>query len=249
MTITVIGESCKDIFVYGNTSRLSPEAPVPILSKLKVEENIGMSGNVVSNIHSISPNHEIFLITQRTEIKKTRFVDEKSNHMFLRLDEGEDNLDTFQFDMTTENLLINSDITVVSDYNKGYLSNDNLIDIAKCSKLSILDTKRKLTEAIVENFDFIKLNQSEFENNYDICNRYKQKMLQTLGMNGCRYMDRIFPTKNKIYTMDVSGAGDTFTSAFILKYKETTNVDKSIEFANEMATIVVSKRGVRTPFN
>jgi bifunctional ADP-heptose synthase (sugar kinase/adenylyltransferase) len=45
----------------------------------------------------------------------------------------------------------------------------------------------------------------------------------------------------------VSGAGDTFTSSFILKFYETNNIKESITFANTMASIVVSKRGVTTP--
>jgi sugar/nucleoside kinase (ribokinase family) len=48
-------------------------------------------------------------------------------------------------------------------------------------------------------------------------------------------------------TIDVSGAGDTFTASFILKYYETKNVKDSIIFANEMSSKVVSKRGVTTP--
>jgi bifunctional ADP-heptose synthase (sugar kinase/adenylyltransferase) len=45
----------------------------------------------------------------------------------------------------------------------------------------------------------------------------------------------------------VSGAGDTFTAFFSLKYYETKNISESITFANQMASIVVSKRGVATP--
>jgi sugar/nucleoside kinase (ribokinase family) len=45
----------------------------------------------------------------------------------------------------------------------------------------------------------------------------------------------------------VSGAGDTFISSFTLKYLETKNIEKSLQFANEMASIVVSQRGVTTP--
>ncbi len=35
MNVLVIGDSCEDIFVYGNIIRLSPEAPVPILQPIK----------------------------------------------------------------------------------------------------------------------------------------------------------------------------------------------------------------------
>jgi hypothetical protein len=39
MKITVIGELCTDVFVYGDTLRLSPEAPVPVLTPTFTEEN------------------------------------------------------------------------------------------------------------------------------------------------------------------------------------------------------------------
>ena len=44
MKITVIGELCRDIFIYGKSNRLSPEAPVPVFTPLYNEENPGMAG-------------------------------------------------------------------------------------------------------------------------------------------------------------------------------------------------------------
>ena len=38
----------------------------------------------------------IRLTSQKNEITKIRFVDDKSNHMFLRVDEGESNIDSFE---------------------------------------------------------------------------------------------------------------------------------------------------------
>ena len=60
-------------------------------------------------------------------------------------------------------------------------------------------------------------------------------------------MDKIFPSPDPKETIDVSGAGDTFTASFTVKYLETKNIEKSIIYANQMASIVVSKRGVTTP--
>jgi ribokinase len=60
-------------------------------------------------------------------------------------------------------------------------------------------------------------------------------------------MGKKYPSPSPIQTMDVSGAGDTFTASFIIKYCETKNVDESLIFANKMASIVVTKRGVATP--
>ena len=73
------------------------------------------------------------------------------------------------------------------------------------------------------------------------------KILVTLGSRGAKYINKIFPSPDPKETIDVSGAGDTFTAAFTVKYLETRDVDTSITFANKMCSIVVSKRGVSTP--
>jgi bifunctional ADP-heptose synthase (sugar kinase/adenylyltransferase) len=66
-------------------------------------------------------------------------------------------------------------------------------------------------------------------------------------MNGAKHDDIVFLSPHPKQTIDVSGAGDTFTAFFSLKYYETKNISESIKFANQMASIVVSKRGVTTP--
>ena len=90
MRILVIGESCLDIFHYGDCSRLCPESPVPVFVSLSEVENGGMAMNVYRNL--VCFNLEIDIITNNNwkSIKKTRFVEKKSNHMFLRVDENDD---------------------------------------------------------------------------------------------------------------------------------------------------------------
>ena len=239
--VLVIGETCVDRFIYGSVTRISPEAPVPILVPIDIKENSGMSGNVVENIKSIS-NLEIRHITNETQITKTRFVDKKSNHMFLRLDDGENNISNFDIN---EVKIEDYDIVVVSDYNKGFMTDNDLIEISKRSKLSIIDSKRKLTPKVIHNFNFIKLNKSEFNNN----NRLNHPgLIVTLGDEGAMlYGGMIVKQKNPQQTIDVSGAGDTFVAAFILKYYLTKNIVESVEYANEVCGNVVSKKGVSLP--
>jgi sugar/nucleoside kinase (ribokinase family) len=119
-------------------------------------------------------------------------------------------------------------------------------EIGKLSKLSILDSKRELTKEVVNSFTFVKLNQMESEKNNKLIDC--KNIIVTLGSKGCRYGDELFESPSPKETIDVSGAGDTFTSSFILKYLETNDTNKSIIYANEMASIVVSKRGVVTPY-
>lgn len=245
--VTVIGEICQDIFVYGDTKRLSPEAPVPVLTHNHIETNLGMAGNVRQNLWSLDTSLNITLIHQSKEIKKTRYVDEKTNHMFLRVDEGEDDVDQLSLNQSQIEIISNSDFVIVSDYNKGFLNKKTLLQIGKNSKLSILDSKKTLTKDIVDSFTFVKVNEHEYLRNEKISNQNKEKFIITLGMKGAKYNDLEFKSPSPTLTMDVSGAGDTFTSSFILKYKETKNINQSIAFANLMASIVVSKRGVTTP--
>ncbi len=49
MRILVIGDSCTDIFVYGNATRLCPEAPAPVFEPSRTVTNDGMAGNVRAN--------------------------------------------------------------------------------------------------------------------------------------------------------------------------------------------------------
>ena len=244
MNVTVIGEYCIDVFVYGDVNRLSPEAPVPVFLPRETTENPGMAGNVVENILAIKPDCRIIKYHQSNSIKKTRYVDRKSNHMFMRVDQN-DFAESFNMNISKTNSISNSDIVIVSDYNKGFLSNDDLLKIGQSSKLSILDSKKKISDDVVNSFTFVKMNSNEFQQNSHLTNI--ENVIVTLGSDGCRFRNEIYKSPSPKETIDVSGAGDTFTASFILKYYETKNVSESINFANNMASIVVSKRGVTTP--
>lgn len=243
--VLVIGEKCTDKFIYCKASRFSPEAPVPVLNPIETIENDGMSGNVVRNLISLNENLLINHWYQDEKILKTRFVEKKSNHMFIRFDEGEDKITP----MSLNNELISSistyDIVIVSDYYKGFISDEDLIKIGSNAKISILDSKRRLSKEIVNKFTFIKLNEKESLQNSELleCNN----ILITLGSRGTMFNGEIFSSPNPQETIDVSGAGDTFTASFILKYVENFNIKEAIIWANKMSSIVVSKRGVATP--
>lgn len=244
MKVVIIGEQCTDVFIYGEVTRLSPEAPVPVLIPSKTITNPGMAGNVTVNIKALVPDSEIVCIFQEDKIYKTRYVEEKSNHMFIRIDEGENNITPFVLNEETIKIINESDIVIVSDYNKGFLSDDDLKKISQNSLLSILDSKRKLTNDIIKHFTFVKLNEDESLNNLSLD---FSKIIVTLGKQGAKYKNINFPSPRPQETIDVSGAGDTFTSSFIIKYFLTKDIKTSILYANEKSSEVVSKRGVTFP--
>jgi D-beta-D-heptose 7-phosphate kinase/D-beta-D-heptose 1-phosphate adenosyltransferase len=248
MKITVIGELCTDIFVYGETKRLSPEAPVPVFSPLFKEENPGMAGNVVENLKSMDEQLNVNFIHQNENIVKTRYVDEKSNHMFIRVDD-EHNIEPLVLNDSYIDMIKESDAIIVSDYNKGFLSENVLREISYHSRFIVMDTKKKVSEHTVSHFNFIKLNYQEYLRfDKDARDIYIDKLIITMGANGAKYINSVYPSPDPKETIDVSGAGDTFTAAFTLNYLQTKSVEESITFANKMASIVVSKRGVSTPW-
>jgi len=203
-----------------------------------------MAGNVISNLKALEPSHYTMLMGQTEIITKTRYVEEKSNHMFFRLDEGETTITPLKWTFDFEAILKDSDIVIVSDYNKGFLDDNHLWTIGHLAKLSILDTKRKLSQDVANKYSFIKLNEGEAKNNSHL---NPKNIITTLGSKGAYYNGELIPQNNPQQTIDVSGAGDTFVAAFAVKFLETLEERTAIEYANDMAGKVVSKRGVVTP--
>lgn len=52
-TVLCIGDLMLDEFVYGEVSRISPEAPAPVIAVQRSETNIGGAGNVARNVASL----------------------------------------------------------------------------------------------------------------------------------------------------------------------------------------------------
>jgi D-beta-D-heptose 7-phosphate kinase / D-beta-D-heptose 1-phosphate adenosyltransferase len=52
-TVLCVGDLMLDEFVYGEVSRISPEAPAPVIAAQRSEANIGGAGNVARNIASL----------------------------------------------------------------------------------------------------------------------------------------------------------------------------------------------------
>jgi|TARA_R100001129_G_C5297947_1_gene241676 bifunctional ADP-heptose synthase (sugar kinase/adenylyltransferase) len=243
MKVLVIGESCIDNFTYGEANRLTPEAPVPVFNSF---ENIiveGMAMNVRNNIKSLGVEVGIHTNPNWRIVEKTRFIDHRTNHMFLRVDQNDHkishttNLRKIKFDQY--------DGVVISDYNKGFLTEEDIYYISENHDLVFLDTKKVLGD-YCNNVEFIKINNSEYlkSENYAFANKnIRDKLIVTLGSKGCMYKEHVFPVV-KTEVKDVAGAGDTFIAGFTVKYLQTKDIVQSIQFANECATIVVQKRGV-----
>jgi D-beta-D-heptose 7-phosphate kinase/D-beta-D-heptose 1-phosphate adenosyltransferase len=112
-TVLVVGDLMLDEFVYGEVSRISPEAPTPVIAVRRTELMIGGAGNVARNLVALGarcifvgvvgdddsgaelkkeltslPQIEAHLVTDagRTTTRKVRFVSERHSAHMLRAD-------------------------------------------------------------------------------------------------------------------------------------------------------------------
>jgi len=248
INVLVIGDSCTDIFIYGDINRISPEAPVPVINPTHQTRNGGMAKNVAENLKALGATCK--LITNDNSMEKKRYVDNKSNQMVLRVDEHDyaDPISERVVSGINGNTYNNEqfDAVVISDYNKGFLSESNIEDLCN-SNTVFLDTKKRLNGWSLF-AEFIKINELEYKKNYEFfafAFGYESRLIITEGKQGCTYMGESFPVE-EVPVKDVSGAGDTFLSGLVVKYIENKDIREAIKFAQECTTKVVQKHGVST---
>lgn len=164
--VLIVGDVMLDHYVYGEVSRISPEAPVPILNKLSDKYYLGGSGNVLSNIKSLFGNSDIISVVGKDlygdiisdlveNISKTSFIYKDNTrkttlksryisgyHQILRVDDET----THYIDKETECILIQKfesvvndyDCVILEDYNKGLLTPSFINTVInKCRMLNI----------------------------------------------------------------------------------------------------------------
>lgn len=238
MKILIIGDSCIDIFQYGIVERICPEAPCPVFKPIYKTENEGMAGNVVANLKALDSSIEIEFITNKVKPVKKRMVEQRSNQMILREDMDDAIEEKFNIEYIQNKYF---DCVVVVDYNKGFLSTSDLLNISKMFPLSFLDSKKRL-EDWADGFTFIKINEAEYNNSkpYDDGN-----IIVTLSNRGAEYRGERFRSE-EAQVIDVSGAGDTFLAGLVYEFLKTKDIRAAIDFANKCSGKVVKKRGVST---
>ena len=239
--ILVIGDSCIDSYAYCKSTRLAPDKPVPVLEVLNTVNTPGMAYNVFRNVISLTsfPKGIDLLTNERYEdVVKTRYVDAFSNHMFMRVDSVV-NIDRIK----DNNIKDGYDTVIISDYDKGFLTTEDIEYMCTNHPQVFLDTK-KILGNWANAARFIKINNYEYERSKDYFQNtnVQDRVIQTMGSEGCYFNGKQYPVE-QAEVMDLSGAGDTFMAALAVKYTETEDIDSSITYANSCASKVVKKRG------
>lgn len=149
--ILVVGDIMVDKFVWGKVSRISPEAPVPVVEVTKETQAFGGAGNVANNLRSLGAQVYLIGVTgddfegaqlnglltankintdgiirdkSRPTILKTRII--ASHQQVVRVDKEVKGV----FSKNIENMLVSKlediisdvDAVIISDYGKGVVN-------------------------------------------------------------------------------------------------------------------------------
>lgn len=148
--VLVVGDVMLDRFVYGEVSRISPEAPIPVLKVTRKEEMLGGAGNVVANLcglgvvptlialtgndvageavatrlEALGCQNSLVELTDRPTIVKTRFL--SGPQQMLRVDEEKIGplSASAEADIISRIMkqVSRNRVVILSDYGKGGLS-------------------------------------------------------------------------------------------------------------------------------
>jgi rfaE bifunctional protein kinase chain/domain len=160
----VVGDVMLDHYVWGSVSRISPEAPVPVVSVTKENVLLGGASNVVNNIHSLGgrvsvcgvigrddagrqlvhmlrnqgiPTDGLIVEENRSTSIKTRVI--AHNQQVVRFDRETKNgieKDTHLriYDFVKQRVRDSLDAIVLSDYSKGVITKGLVRDIIKLAR-------------------------------------------------------------------------------------------------------------------
>lgn len=233
--ILVIGEKCTDI-VTRVVQYTRPELSFPVYTFVGGDVTTGMANNVKDNITSLGC--DVIGIHQKGKICKQRIVYDDDNYVKMRFD-FENEIEPCNLDVCD---LPFNDMIVISDYNKGFLTEEKIEAICDSYSNVILDTKKPLGEWAI-GASLIKINYHEYEKmDKELETALWDKLIITMGPRGCLYKNKHYPVKH-VRKIDDVGAGDTFLAALAVKLVNGKKIDTAIKYANKAATVAIQKSG------
>lgn len=290
--ILVVGDLILDKYYHGSVTRISPEAPVPVV--LKEYEKIvpGGAANVANNLKKLGARVSLAGITgndnngwllasilkeenipahmltgDKPTVTKIRIIGE--HQQICRLDvekEGPMAKETLdEFSELLEDLIAESDLVVLSDYNKGLINKEScktIFSAAGAVKVPVIIDPKKKDWELYRGAFLVTPNLKEFR---EICHRLQlddedlvrsgqslrekydlTHLLVTLSAKGMMLINgeghhHITTVKKEVF--DVSGAGDTVIATLAACIAHGMDMKQSVEIANIAAGIVVGKFG------
>ncbi|MFV2032198.1 MAG: bifunctional D-glycero-beta-D-manno-heptose-7-phosphate kinase/D-glycero-beta-D-manno-heptose 1-phosphate adenylyltransferase HldE [Gammaproteobacteria bacterium] len=221
--VMVLGDLMLDRYWHGGTSRISPEAPVPIVSIGDVEQRPGGAGNVALNIAALEASvallalvgddepasvlqtllddaqvscHLVAIEGRRT-ITKLRVMSRHQQLIRLDIEDVFSTSDSEQLAVNFEQQLAACDVVVLSDYGKGTLSDiPALIASARAAEKSILVDPKGSNFSIYKDATLITPNQAEFESVAGKCETESEFMTRGEKLRSELNLDGLLVTRS-----------------------------------------------------
>jgi len=247
--ILVAGDIIQDEYIYGDVTRISPEAPVPIVNVTRREVRPGGAANVAANLQALGA--DVKLLGGMSDIRKTRII---GNHQqMLRIDEKDQAVPIQP--VVFKKAAIGVDIVAFSDYDKGSLQ--YVSDFVRQVKYALVDPKGDFYK--YRGAFLLKPNLQEFiayagEGNIEGRAAELRGELTiaafciTLGADGILLVTdkvtRIPGISRQVY--DVTGAGDTVLAVLAFALSINLTIEQAAHYANLAGSIVVSRMGTAT---
>ena len=227
-SLLVIGDVMLDRYWFGDTSRISPEAPVPIVKINGTDNRPGGAGNVALNIAALGAKVTLLGITGKDEAAKILeqqltiasvthdlcMLDSIATIMKLRIISRHQQLLRLDFEekliQTDKNILIehykkhlpHANLVVLSDYQKGTLSDPQIfIQLARKANIPVLVDPKGMDFSIYQGAHIITPNFKEFEAIVGPCH-HEQEIIEK---------GRVILQKYKIDTLLITRGEDGMT--------------------------------------
>ncbi len=235
--ILVIGDAMTDVYHVGTATRISPEAPIPVVRISNTTAYHGGAANVAANLTALGADARLVRGTRNGQIphKHRLMVGETQ---IARWDET-DQVDPVDLEHLDQAVLHwEPDAVVVSDYGKGSVIPTVLQWVLDQQRPTFVDTKG--SPSWLPNATLFP-NRSEYEayrDQYDICPNVVLKRSE-VGIAKLSYGKVVeeYPAW-ATSVVSVCGAGDTVLAAYV--YASCVGLHP-LPFANAAAAIVVGK--------
>lgn len=187
--ILVVGDVMLDRYWHGDTARISPEAPVPVVKVSDFEDKAGGAANVAKNIVHLGAHASLLGIIgdddngrslqaslekegissllvkqkQAPTITKIRILSRSQQVVRLDIEQSfsQQHADTLSAEF--ESLIDQFEMVLFSDYNKGSLANIGaMIDVAKKAGKTVLVDPKSKDLAVYAGADFVTPNLAEY---------------------------------------------------------------------------------------
>ena len=297
--VVILGDVMLDEFVWGDVSRISPEAPVPVVDVRRESVHLGGAANVLANVVALgaracvvgvigddsagdrlrtslkdaSPlqTDEYLVVAKgRPSTTKTRII--AHNQLVVRADREQRSAVNGEVELrllaTLKSALADADAFVVSDYDKGVVTQrilGEILDVAYKRVPVLIDPKirnfpyyRPATLITPNHHEALRMTNME-EDSDDGLHMAAQAIREKLGCDavlitrGDRGIMLLQGDSDPVYVetaarevFDVTGAGDTVIATLATALAAGASMLEAATLANHAAGIVVGKVGTAT---